>query len=77
MLRRCFSYELDLGDIVIGGHGRIVEIDESLYTKNKDNRQKQFNIKRILVFGGVERDTRNCLFFVVTDRTKETLLSII
>jgi hypothetical protein len=47
---------------VIGGPGKIVEIDESLFTKIKHNRGKQLKIKRIWVFGGVERGTRNFFF---------------
>ena len=77
MLRRCCSNAVDRDNIAIGGPGKIVEIDESLFTKIKHSRGKQLKIKRIWVFGGVERGTRNCFFFVVKDRKKETLLSLI
>ena len=59
---------------VIGGPGKIVEIDESLFTKIKHNRGRQFKIKRIWVFGAIERGTKKCLFFVVK---KETLFDLI
>lgn len=59
----------------LGGEGKIVEIDESLFGKRKYNRGKRVNGK--WVFGGVERGSNECFFEVVGDRTKETLLEII
>ncbi len=61
-----------LYQLSIGGPGKIVEIDESLFIKIKHNRGKQLKIKRIWVFNGAERGTRS-FFFV----KKETLLSLI
>ena len=73
LIRRCCVAEVDRENKVIGGAGVVVEIDESLFTKIKHNRGRQLKIKRIWVFGAIERDTRKCLFFVVNNRKKETL----
>ena len=48
---------VDRDNSVIGGPGSIVEIDESLFTKIKHNRGRQMKIKRLWVFGGIERGT--------------------
>lgn len=60
----------------IGGEGIIVEIDESLFYKRKNN------VGRILgsgwIFGGVEReDHSKCFMILVPNRKAETLLPII
>lgn len=59
----------------LGGPGKIVEIDESLFGKMKYGRGRPVNGK--WVFGGVERGSSKCFFRVVPDRSKETLFPII
>ena len=61
---------------VIGGEGITVEIDESKFGKRKYHRGK--HVDGVWVFGGVERGHKeNCFFFVVEDRSADTLIPII
>ena len=60
----------------IGGVGKIVEIDESLFGKLKYGRGERKN-RGQWVFGGVERDTGNCFLVPVETRNAATLLPII
>lgn len=74
--RKLVSDSLDFEDIIIGGEGIIVEIDEAKFGKNKYHRGHPVNGAWIL--GGVERTPERKLFLVeVPDRTSDTLLSII
>lgn len=59
----------------IGGHGIIVEIDESKIGKRKYHRGHP--VEGQWVFGGVERETNKCFIVPVQDRSKETLLPLI
>ena len=60
----------------IGGPGKTVEIDESVFCKTKYNRGRRREHK--WVFGGVERgNPKKCFFVCVEDRTRETLIPII
>jgi transposase-like protein len=61
----------------IGGEGKIIEIDESLFARVKHNRGKALKRKQIWVFGMLERDSRKCIFYVVEDRKAGTLLPLI
>ena len=60
---------------VIGGVGHIVEIDESAWKRRKYNRGRQ--VSNQWVFGGVDRDTRECFAILVERRDAATLLPII
>ena len=60
---------------VIGDVGRIVEIDESAWTKQKYNRGRQ--VSNQWVFGGIDRDSRDCFVVMVDQRNADTLLPII
>ncbi|GFT08100.1 DDE_Tnp_IS1595 domain-containing protein [Nephila pilipes] len=60
---------------IIGGVGKIVEIDESKFEKRKYNRGHR--VEGQWVFGGVERGSGKLFLVAVHVRTKETLLSLI
>ncbi|XP_073996546.1 uncharacterized protein [Rhodnius prolixus] len=60
---------------MLGGVGKIVEIDESKFGKRKYNRGKHVDGR--WVFGGVERGSNKCFFRVVETRDKDTLLDVI
>ena len=68
-------------DIRIGGEGRIVEIDESLFIKVKHKRGRDILRPKVWVFGLYERATadqpKRVLFFKVDSRDAVTLLNII
>ena len=61
--------------VAIGGVGHIVEIDESAWTKRKYNRGR--TVSNQWVFGGIDRDTRECFAVLVDRRDAATLLPII
>jgi transposase-like protein len=68
--------ELDEVDRKIGGHGIIVEIDESKLGKRKYNRGHR--IEGQWVVGGIERTAEKKIFFcAVQTRDADTLLEII
>nr|XP_027219207.1 uncharacterized protein LOC113811624 [Penaeus vannamei] len=60
---------------MIGGQGKIVEIDESKFGRRK------YNMGRVIdgqwVFGGICRETRDLFLVPVEDRTSDTLLAVI
>lgn len=59
----------------IGGLGKTVEIDESVFSKRKYNRGRL--VRETWVFGGVDRDDSSELFVeIVSDRTTRTLLEV-
>ena len=75
-LRSLVSDSLDEEDIVIGGPGIVVEVDESKFGKRKHNRGH--HVEGAWVLGGVERtDERNVFLRVVERRDATTLRSVI
>lgn len=70
----CLSI-LELNSQRIGGPGKVVEIDESKFGKRKYHRGRR--VDGVWVFGGIQRDTKQCFFKCVADRTANTLVSII
>ncbi|CAF0792207.1 unnamed protein product [Brachionus calyciflorus] len=78
-LRQMCSLGLDKGSLLLGGSGKIVEIDESLYARVKFNKCKDLKRAQVWVFGLVERIENNskCYMVLVPDREALTLLGII
>lgn len=74
-LREVCSLKLFENSEKLGGPGKIVEIDESLFTKRK------YNVGRFTsqqwVFGGIERGTKKCFLVPVQSRSKVNLMSVI
>lgn len=59
----------------LGGKGKIVDIDESLFGERKYD--KGMHGKERWVFSGVESESNECFFEVVEERSKEMLLEVI
>ncbi|CAF1063061.1 unnamed protein product [Brachionus calyciflorus] len=80
-LRQACSLKLDKENLTLGGIGRIVEIDESLYCKVKHHKGKDLKRDPLWVFGLVERSIENknskCYMQKVDDREASTLCCII
>ncbi|CAF1078095.1 unnamed protein product, partial [Brachionus calyciflorus] len=84
-LRQICSLSLEKEKLKLGGFGRIVEIDESMYAKVKHWVGKDLGKETIWVFGLVERrpvdaseeDDSKCYMEIVEDREAATLLNII
>lgn len=70
----CAQYFLQ-NPVQIGGPGRLVEIDESMFVRRKHNVGR--TVKTQWVFGGNEPATGNSFLVKVPDRSTETLLPII
>jgi len=63
--------------VIIGGPGKVVEIDETVITKRKYHRG-QLRAQEQWFFGGVERgSSENCFLVPVDKRDADTLLPII
>jgi len=75
-LRELVADALDEEDIVIGGEGIRVELDESKFGKRKYN--KGHHVEGVWVFGGVEHtDERKVFLRVVERRDAQTLRTVI
>ena len=59
----------------LGGPGKVVEVDESVFASRKYNRGRMLQTQWVL--GGIERGSGDCFLVVVPDRTADTLLPII
>ena len=62
-------------NVKVGGPGKVVEIDESKFGKRKYYKGRRKD--GVWVFGGIERDSKNCFLTTVEDRNADTLIPII
>lgn len=58
----------------IGGPGTIVEIDESKFGKRKNNQGRI--VEGSWIFGGIQRDTKECFAVRVETRDTDTLIPL-
>ena len=72
-LREVCAHALRNERQAIGGENCIVEIDESLFSKRKNNKGRM--LKESWVFGSICRETKEVFLIQVENRTKEVLLS--
>jgi ISXO2-like transposase domain len=74
--RQIVSCALETDDMVIGGEGVVVEIDESKFGKRKYHRGHP--VEGVWVIGGVERTEERLMFAEVVDRRDtQTLMNVI
>uniref|UniRef100_A0A0N5BKW6 DDE_Tnp_IS1595 domain-containing protein n=1 Tax=Strongyloides papillosus TaxID=174720 RepID=A0A0N5BKW6_STREA len=75
MMEMCVGSMEHLEAQKIGGPGRIVEIDESLFSKRKNHCGRV--LPPVWIFGGVCRETGECFLQAVPNRGFKTLTSVI
>ena len=61
----------------IGGYGKTVEIDETQFSKRKNQQGRILPGSDIWVFGGICRETKKVFAIRVDDRTSRTLIPLI
>ena len=75
MRETCALYMMGQPNQKIGGHGHIVEVDESLFSRRKSNCGRIFCEQWVV--GGICRDTKDCFLVCVANRTATTLVKVI
>ena len=71
--REVCSEVIENENVKIGGPGKTVEIDESKFGKRKYHKGRRK--EGVWVFGGIERESKNCFLTSVPDRSAETLIA--
>lgn len=75
-LREVCTYAVELRSTrKIGGEDLIVQVDESVFSKRKNNDGHIF--PQQCVFGGICRETNDCFLVQVPDRSLKTITSVI
>lgn len=74
--QRCLcNIHVEEGKTKIGGINTVVEIDETLFSKRKNNQGRI--LKQYWIFGGICRETNDIFLEQIPDRKKETLFQSI
>uniref|UniRef100_A0A0M3INZ4 DDE_Tnp_IS1595 domain-containing protein n=1 Tax=Ascaris lumbricoides TaxID=6252 RepID=A0A0M3INZ4_ASCLU len=74
-IREICAYYVERRQAPLGGPGKVVEVDESVFCRRKYNRGAVR--EHTWMFGAVERGTANAVLFKAPDRTRATLEALI